>query len=95
MVFEDSEIEKIARLAKLAVGPREMEELVPSLSAILTFFEELDCAEISGIEPMAHPLEGSQPLRSDIVSETDAREDFQSIAPAVDSGLYLVPKVIE
>ena len=57
--------------------------------------EQLDAVDTSGVKPMAHPLDASQRLRPDQVSEDDRRDEFQRIAPRVEAGLYLVPKVIE
>ena len=55
----------------------------------------MQAVDTTGIEPLAHPLEASQRLRADVVTESNHREAYQSIAPAVENGLYLVPKVIE
>ena len=69
---------------------------VGSLSAILAFVEQLSSAATGDVVPMAHPLEGQvQRLREDAVTESDRRESYQPNAPAVEAGLYLVPKVIE
>ena len=57
--------------------------------------DQMQAVDTTGIEPLAHPLEASQRLRADVVTETNHREAYQSIAPAVEDGLYLVPKVIE
>ena len=58
----------------------------------MTLMADVDTA---GIVPMAHPLDQVQRLRADVVTETNQREQFQAIAPQVEAGLYLVPKVIE
>mgnify|MGYP001468082052 FL=1 len=55
----------------------------------------MQAVDTEGVEPLAHPLEATQRLRADVVSETNQREAYQAIAPAVENGLYLVPKVIE
>ena len=69
---------------------------VTSLSSIVNFVDELARADTSGVEPMAHPLEGQhQRLRADVVSESDHHKKYQLNAPAVTSGLYVVPRVIE
>jgi aspartyl-tRNA(Asn)/glutamyl-tRNA(Gln) amidotransferase subunit C len=57
--------------------------------------DTLQAVDTSGIEPMANPLDATQRLRADVVSEENQRERFQAIAPASENGLYLVPKVIE
>jgi aspartyl-tRNA(Asn)/glutamyl-tRNA(Gln) amidotransferase subunit C len=69
---------------------------VTSLSSIVNFVDELSRVETGEVEPMAHPLEGQhQRLRADVVSESDHRENYQGNAPAVQAGLYVVPRVIE
>ena len=95
MALEPSGVEKIAHLARLAIDPADVPEYARNLSAILAFVEKLDAVDTEGVTPMAHPLDMAQRMRPDEVTETDQRERFQAIAPAVESGLYLVPKVIE
>jgi aspartyl-tRNA(Asn)/glutamyl-tRNA(Gln) amidotransferase subunit C len=90
------DVENIAHLARLEITEAELPVYVGSLSAILAFVEQLSGAATGDVEPMAHPLEGQvQPLREDCVTETDRRASYQSNAPAVEAGLYLVPKVLE
>ncbi len=95
MSLNSDEVRRIAHLARLAVSDREAELFAGGLSEIFHFVEALDAAEISGIEPMAHPLDAEQRLRPDVVTESDQREHFQAVAPLVEAGLYLVPRVIE
>jgi len=95
MSLDSDEVRRIAQLARLAVDDREAEGFAAALSDIFDFVETLSAAEIAGIEPMAHPLDAEQRLRPDAVTEPDQRELFQEIAPAVEGGLYLVPRVIE
>ena len=95
MSFDQSDVEKIAHLARLAVTGEEAQGLSGDLSRILDLVAQMDQVDTSDVEPMAHPLHMAQRLRADEVTETDQRDKFQSIAPAVESGLYLVPKVIE
>jgi aspartyl-tRNA(Asn)/glutamyl-tRNA(Gln) amidotransferase subunit C len=90
------DVENIALLARLQVTEQELPVYVGSLSAILAFVEQLATAATDGVAPMAHPLEGQvQPLREDRVTESDHRDRYQANAPAVEAGLYLVPRVIE
>jgi aspartyl-tRNA(Asn)/glutamyl-tRNA(Gln) amidotransferase subunit C len=77
------------------VEPREFQSYARNLSDILAFVEQLNAVDTGGVQPLAHPMEASQRLRADQVTETDQREQFQRIAPQVEAGLYLVPKVIE
>jgi aspartyl-tRNA(Asn)/glutamyl-tRNA(Gln) amidotransferase subunit C len=95
MPLDRSDVEKIAHLARLAVSESELDAVAGDLSNILDLVEQMDSADTVGVTPMAHPLHMAQRLREDRVTETDQRERFQSIAPATENGLYLVPQVIE
>ncbi len=66
-----------------------------NLTDILAFVEQLNSVDTTGVEPLAHPLDATQRLRADEVTETNNREHFQKVAPETESGLYLVPQVIE
>lgn len=89
------EVKKIAHLARLNVTESEMTQYITRLSRILEFIEQMNQTDTSQVAPLAHPLELTQRLRPDEVTEPDLREKFQKIAPETESGLYLVPKVIE
>ena len=95
MSLDKHEVERIAHLARLEIDPGAVPEYARNLSNILDLVDQLDAADTAGVEPMAHPLEVRQRLREDVVTETDQRERFQAIAPQVEDGLYLVPRVIE
>ncbi len=95
MALDRSDVEKIAHLARLAVSEEDIQAYTRSLSGILKFVEQMDSADVANVTPMAHPLDAIQRLREDEVRETNQREKFQSIAPQVEAGLYLVPRVIE
>ena len=95
MKVDKSVVENIALLAQLEVNSSNLQSSIESLSRILDLVDEMQGVDTDGIEPMAHPLEATQRLRKDEISETDQRELFQSIAPKTEDGLYLVPKVIE
>lgn len=95
MSLAPDEVRRIAHLARLALDTDAVEAYAQDLSSILDFVEQLEAAPTDGVEPMAHPQDATQRLRPDEVTEPDARERFQAIAPAVEAGLYLVPKVIE
>jgi aspartyl-tRNA(Asn)/glutamyl-tRNA(Gln) amidotransferase subunit C len=89
------EVARIAALARLELTPDESEVMRGELNAILAMVDALGQVDTRGVEPMAHPQEAAQPLREDVVTEADARVAYQASAPAVEDGLYLVPKVIE
>jgi aspartyl-tRNA(Asn)/glutamyl-tRNA(Gln) amidotransferase subunit C len=95
MSLSSAEVEKIAHLARIALNPADVPKYAENLSNILHLVEQMNLIDTSNILPMAHPLDMAARLRSDEVSESDQRSLFQSIAPQVDVGLYLVPKVIE
>ncbi len=95
MELDDAEVKKIAHLARLGIDPADIPEYVRNLTDILSFVEQLNKVDTAGVPPLAHPLDASQRLRADVVTETDQRAEFQSGAPLVEDGLYLVPKVIE
>ncbi|MGB7651482.1 MAG: Asp-tRNA(Asn)/Glu-tRNA(Gln) amidotransferase subunit GatC [Gallionella sp.] len=95
MSLTTSDVQKIARLARLAMNPTEIEAARAQLSGIFELIAEMQAVDTSGIDPMSHAQELSQRLREDVVSEANQREAFQAIAPQVEGGLYLVPQVIE
>jgi aspartyl-tRNA(Asn)/glutamyl-tRNA(Gln) amidotransferase subunit C len=95
MSLDAKEVEKIAHLARLAISAADVPEYARNLSRILDLVEQMNAVDTDDVTPMAHPLELSQRLRPDQVTESDQREHFQAIAPRVEDGLYLVPKVIE
>jgi aspartyl-tRNA(Asn)/glutamyl-tRNA(Gln) amidotransferase subunit C len=95
MSLDAADVKKIAHLARLAITEQDIPEYARNLSNILSLVEQMSAVDTAGVPPMAHPMDAIQRLRPDVVSETDQRERFQSIAPQVEAGLYLVPKVIE
>ncbi len=95
MTLDRSAVEKIAHLARIQISDAEKDKYVHDLNDILALAEQLNAVDTHGVSPMAHPLHMTQRLRPDQVTETDRRELFQGIAPAVEEGLYLVPKVID
>jgi aspartyl-tRNA(Asn)/glutamyl-tRNA(Gln) amidotransferase subunit C len=90
-----SDIEKIAHLARLSLREEDIPRYTRELSNILEMVAQMNGVDTQHVTPMAHPLEASQRLRPDQITEPDRRERFQAIAPQVEAGLYLVPKVIE
>lgn len=95
MALNRSDVEKIAHLARLGLNEAEIPQTTSSLNNILGLIDAMQAVDTDGIEPLAHPLEATQRLRADQVTERNQRDAYQQIAPAVESGLYLVPKVIE
>jgi len=96
MSLTRQDVEKIAHLARLSITEEELPVYVSALSSIVNFVDELSRVSTGNVAPLAHPLDGQHlRLREDVVTESDAREKYQSNAPAVAAGLYVVPRVIE
>lgn len=104
MSLSQTDVKRIAHLARIEVSDVEAEATLQKLSGILGLIEQMQAVDTTGIAPMSHSQDVTQRLREDVVTETNQRELFQSIAPAVgngsaepavEHGLYLVPKVIE
>lgn len=95
MSLGPAEVAKIAHLARLAIREEDAPVYARNLSAILELVAQMNAVDTAGVAPMAHPLDMAQRSRPDEVTEPNQREQFQAIAPQVEAGLYLVPKVIE
>lgn len=95
MSLNSEKVKHIAHLARLALDEDDVARYASELSGILDLVDQLEQADTDQVIPMAHPLNVSARLRPDEVTEPDRRETFQQVAPAVEDGLYLVPKVIE
>ena len=95
MSLNSADIKRIAHLARIEVSDAEADATLSKLTGILDLIEQMQAVDTAGIVPMSHSQDVTQRLRDDVVTETNQRELFQSIAPAVEDGLYLVPKVIE
>lgn len=104
MSLSSTDVKRIAHLARIEVSEADVAASLQKLSGILGLIEQMQAVDTTGITPMSHAQDVMQRLREDVVTETNQRELFQSIAPAVgngsaepavDHGLYLVPKVIE
>jgi aspartyl-tRNA(Asn)/glutamyl-tRNA(Gln) amidotransferase subunit C len=95
MSLTRNDVERIAHLARLAIDEKDIPTYAQNLSDILHLVEQMNAVDTSGVVPMAHPTDAHQRLREDEVTETDQSAQFQSVAPQVEQGLYLVPKVIE
>ena len=95
MALSKEDVVNIAHLARLAINAKDIPEYEKNLSNILGLVEQMSQVDTTNVEPMAHPMDAVQRLRSDEVTEDNHRDYFQSIAPVTENGLYLVPKVIE
>ncbi|MFT4613238.1 MAG: aspartyl-tRNA(Asn)/glutamyl-tRNA(Gln) amidotransferase subunit C [Bacteroidia bacterium] len=95
MTIKQDEIEKIAELARIRIGADQIGDVTQRIDEILQMVDQLQAVDTSNVEPMANPLDATQRLRTDEVTEENRREAFQAIAPSVEDGLYLVPRVID
>jgi aspartyl-tRNA(Asn)/glutamyl-tRNA(Gln) amidotransferase subunit C len=99
MSLSASDIERIASLARLQLAPDESERMLSQINGFFDLVERMRSVDTAGVEPLAHPVAALEDitlrLRDDVVSEPDNREANQKSAPAVEAGLFLVPKVIE
>ena len=95
MTLKNEDVRSIAQLARLQISDSAVEQLTTDLSNILALAEQMKAVDTTNVIPMAHPMDATQRLRDDEVTETNQRDKFQSIAPDVENGLYRVPRVIE
>ena len=95
MAITQSDVEKIAHLARLELSSSESEAVASSVSDILGLIDKMQASDTDGIAPLSHPGDAVQKLREDEVTETNSRDELQTRGPSSQDGLYLVPKVIE
>jgi aspartyl-tRNA(Asn)/glutamyl-tRNA(Gln) amidotransferase subunit C len=99
MALTPQDIDRIANLARLELRPDESERMLTQINGFFDIVGQMQAVDTRGIEPLAHPVAAIQDialrLRDDVVSEPNNREANQRSAPAVERGLFLVPKVIE
>ena len=88
-------VEKLLRLSALSLGSDERSLLQGDLDKIVGLIDAMQSVDTQGVEPLAHPLDGTQPLRADAVTESVDRGRLQRSAPLARDGLYLVPRVVE
>lgn len=99
MSLQPQDIERIAHLARLELKPEESQRMLGQINDFFAIVERMRAVDTTGVEPLAHPVAAiediSLRLRDDVASEPNQREANQRSAPAVQRGLFLVPKVIE
>ncbi|UTW03840.1 Asp-tRNA(Asn)/Glu-tRNA(Gln) amidotransferase subunit GatC [Amphritea atlantica] len=95
MSLDRTDVEKIAHLARLNIAGQDIQEYAENLSNILDLVDQMQAVDTHDIAPMAHPMDAIQRLRIDEVTEGNQRDHLQTVAPAVEAGLFQVPKVIE
>ncbi|MFT5484683.1 MAG: aspartyl-tRNA(Asn)/glutamyl-tRNA(Gln) amidotransferase subunit C [Halieaceae bacterium] len=95
MTITALDIQNIATLARLRIDEDDIADVTARIAGVLDLVGQMSAIDTTGVEPMANPMDGRQRLREDIVTEVNSRSEFQAIAPDVQDGLYLVPRVIE
>jgi aspartyl-tRNA(Asn)/glutamyl-tRNA(Gln) amidotransferase subunit C len=95
MSIHRTDVEKVAHLARIAMTDEVIAATTERLANVLAMVDQLQAVNTTGIEPLAHPLDTTQRLRADVVTEKDQRDLLLQNAPATQDGLFLVPKVIE
>ncbi len=95
MQLKPEDVQQLAKLSQLAIDEQQAQQTLDQLNQVFGLIEKMQAVDTTGIEPMSHPQPDPARLRDDVVTEADQREDFQQVAPQVQGGLYLVPKVIE
>ncbi len=95
MQLKPEDVQQLAKLSQLAIDEQQAQQTLDQLNQVFGLIEKMQAVDTTGIEPMSHPQPDPARLRDDFVTEVDQREEFQQVAPQVQSGLYLVPKVIE
>ena len=95
MPLTHEHVKRVAQLAQLEISADETEAIHAQLDDIIGLIAQLQAVDTQGVAPMAHVLDLGQRLRADVVTESNRREDFLAIAPQTESGLFIVPKVIE
>ena len=95
MTLTAADVQRIAHLARIEITPEEAADVRAKLERIFALIETMRAVDTTGIVPMAHAQDVVLPLRADVVTDSDQHELYQSVAPAVQGGLYLVPKVVE
>jgi aspartyl-tRNA(Asn)/glutamyl-tRNA(Gln) amidotransferase subunit C len=89
------DVKRVAHLARIAINDDEVQSTQSQLVGIFKLIGDMEAVDVSNIAPMSHAQDVVQRLRADTVTESNLREQFQTVAPQTDAGLYLVPKVIE
>jgi aspartyl-tRNA(Asn)/glutamyl-tRNA(Gln) amidotransferase subunit C len=95
MALTLDDVKRVAHLARLAINEAEARAVLSQINDVFKLIGEMQAVDTRGVEPMSHALDLVQRLREDKVTESDQHAQFQEVAPQVEGGLYLVPKVIE
>jgi aspartyl-tRNA(Asn)/glutamyl-tRNA(Gln) amidotransferase subunit C len=95
MSLDEHTVRHMAKLARLGISESQIGQYQKEMAQILEFVDQLQSIDTSSVEPLAHPIEIRPNYRPDVVIEPEQRDHLQSVAPEIESGLYLVPRVVE
>ncbi len=95
MSVDKETVRKVARLARIAVPEQRLEPLAAELNGILAWIEQLNEVDVAGVEPLTTPVPMTLPMREDVVTDGDIRDQVLANAPASADGFFVVPKVVE
>ena len=95
MAFDKTVLEQVAQLSRLYLSESEKDEVAGRITDILVLIDEMQSVNTDSVTPLTHPLDMTQRLREDQITESNRRDELQQLAPKIEDGLYLVPKVIE
>jgi aspartyl-tRNA(Asn)/glutamyl-tRNA(Gln) amidotransferase subunit C len=95
MALKLDDVKRVAYLARVAIDETEAQAVLTQMNEVFGLIAQMQAVDTRGVEPMSHALNVTQRLRADSVTEADQRTAFQTVAPQVEGGLYLVPKVID
>jgi aspartyl-tRNA(Asn)/glutamyl-tRNA(Gln) amidotransferase subunit C len=95
MALSEKDVLRIAELSRLEITSSQVPKMLGQLNAVFALVEQLAAVDTTGVEPLTHINDAVLRLRADAVTESDHRAAYQTVAPATDAGLYLVPRVIE
>ena len=95
MALKLDDVKRVAHLARVAIDEAEAEAVLSQLNDVFKLIAEMQAVDTREVSPMSHALDVVQRLREDAVTESDQHALYQLVAPHVEGGLYLVPKVIE
>lgn len=95
MTVDTKTVRKVARLARIAVPEERLEPLAKELNGILQWIEQLNEVDVDGVDPMTTPVKMTLPMREDVVSDGNIRDNVLANAPKSEDGFFVVPKVVE
>ena len=95
MSVDKKTVSKVARLARIAVPEERLEPMAKELNTILAWIEQLNEVDVEGVEPMTTPVAMEMPMREDVVTDGNIRDQVLANAPRTEDGFFVVPKVVE